>query len=84
MQLLVDKRALDEEELKSRGLVFDTSLTNAGLHTCACTILERTLGKNLAQIGCKQHVLKPLLPAFSNQHLELVDDLKFDYFTRFH
>ena len=55
--------ALDEWELKLqvRGLVFDTTSSNTGLHTGACTILERTLGRNLVWIACRHHVSKVML-----------------------
>ena len=54
---------LDEWELRSQvgGLVFDTTSSNTGLHSGACTILERTLERNLGWIGCRHHVFEVML-----------------------
>ena len=54
---------LDDWKLRSqvRGLVFDTTSSNTGLHSGACTILEGALAKDLVWIGCRHYVLEVML-----------------------
>lgn len=56
---------IDQWALRSkiRGLVFDTTASNTGLHNGACTIIEETLGRELVWIPCRHHILELLLSA---------------------
>ena len=56
-------QALDEWDVRCqvRGLVFDTTSSNTGIHSGACTLLERNLNLNLVWIGCRHHVFEVML-----------------------
>ena len=43
------------------GLVFDTTASNTGLHKGACIRIEKDLGRKLAMLACRHHVLEIVL-----------------------
>lgn len=43
------------------GLVFDTTASNTGLHKGACVRIEEGLGRELAMLACRHHVLEIVL-----------------------
>lgn len=54
---------LDEWEIRDavHGLVFDTTASNTGIHTGTCVIIEKILGRELVNIGCRHHILEVIL-----------------------
>jgi hypothetical protein len=46
---------------KVRGLVFDTTSSNTGIHRGACFIIERAIGQELVNIGCRHHIMEVIL-----------------------
>lgn len=44
-----------------KGICFDTTATNIGIHGGTCTILEQTLGRNLLHFACRHHIMELLL-----------------------
>ena len=44
-----------------KGLVFDTTASNTGLHKGACTRIEEALGVELVWIACRHHVMEVVL-----------------------
>ena len=54
---------LDDWKLRDnvQGIVFDTTASNTGLQKGACTIIEKTLGRELVWIACRHHVLEIIL-----------------------
>ena len=43
------------------GMCFDTTASNTGKHSGACTLLEVALGRNLLWMACRHHILEVLL-----------------------
>ena len=56
-------KVLDDWKIrdKIRGLVFDTTSSNIGIHKGACITIEEALGRELVNIGCRHHVLEVIL-----------------------
>lgn len=56
---------IDQWDIRSkiRGLVFDTTASNTGLHSGACIIIEKALGRELVWIPCRYHIFELLLSA---------------------
>ena len=54
---------IDEWGLKSqiKGLVFDTTASNTGLHSGACTIIELALNTELLWLACRHHIFEVIL-----------------------
>ena len=46
---------------KVRGLVFDTTSSNTGIHRGACVTIERAIGQELVNIGCRHHIMEVIL-----------------------
>ncbi len=44
-----------------KGLVFDTTASNTGLHKGACVGIEKALGTELVWIACRHHVMEVVL-----------------------
>lgn len=44
-----------------QGLVFDTTVSNTGLHHGACVLIEEGLGRELVWIACRHHVHEVVL-----------------------
>lgn len=47
--------------LQIKGLVFDTTASNTGLHKGACVQIEKALGTELVWIACRHHVMEIML-----------------------
>lgn len=45
------------------GMCFDTTSSNTGLKSGACTLLEEKLGRTLLNLACRHHVLELLAKA---------------------
>lgn len=56
-------KVLDDWNIKEQvqGLVFDTTSSNTGIHRGACVLIEKTIGHELVNIGCRHHVLEVVL-----------------------
>lgn len=46
-----------------KGLVFDTTASNTGLHTGACTEIEKALECELVWLACRHHIMEIVLSA---------------------
>lgn len=46
---------------KVRGLVFDTTSSNTGIHRGACVIIEKAIGHELVNIACRHHIMEVIL-----------------------
>ena len=44
-----------------RGLVFDTTASNTGINTGACTLIEKALGRELVWVACRHHIMEVVL-----------------------
>ena len=44
-----------------KGMVFDTTRTNTGVHTGACVTFQKSLGKPIFWLACRHHVLEIIL-----------------------
>ena len=44
-----------------RVLVIDTTASNAGINTGACTLIEKALGRELVWIACPHHIMEVVL-----------------------
>ena len=44
-----------------RGLVFDTTASNTGIYTGACTLIEKALGRELVWVACRHHIMEVVL-----------------------
>ena len=44
-----------------RGLVFDTTASNTGINTGACTLIEKALGRELVWVACRHHIMEIVL-----------------------
>ena len=45
-----------------KAMYFDTTSSNTGKKSDACTLIEKSLGKNLLFLPCRHHSLKLVLP----------------------
>ena len=50
--------ALKDWNLKEKivGMCFETTSSNTGIHTGACTLIEKQLHKNLMYLACRHHM----------------------------
>jgi len=55
---VTEKRNLDSQ---IKGLVFDITTSNTGLHKGACFRIEKALGTEMVWLACCQHVMKVVL-----------------------
>lgn len=46
-----------------QGLMFDTTAANTGLRLCACTLIEKAIGRELAWIACRHQPFEVMLAA---------------------
>ena len=44
-----------------RGLVFDTTASNTGINTGACTLIEKAFGRELVWVACRHHIMEVVL-----------------------
>ena len=44
-----------------RGLVFDTTVSNTGIKTGGCTLIEKALGRELVWVACHHHIMEVVL-----------------------
>ena len=42
-------------------LVFDTTASNTGINTGACTSIEKALGRELVWVACRHHIMEVVL-----------------------
>jgi hypothetical protein len=56
-------KILDDWKIRDKlqGLVFDTTSSNTGIHKGACVLIEKAVGRDLVNIGCRHHVLEVIL-----------------------
>ena len=55
---LLYKLNIAEQE---RVLVIDTTASNAGINTGACTLIEKALGRELVWVACRHHIIGVVL-----------------------
>ena len=48
---------------QARGLVFDTTVSNTGINTGICTLIEKALGRELVWVACRHHIMEVVLPS---------------------
>jgi hypothetical protein len=77
--------AMDDWQLKKvvRGLVFDTTSSNTGLYSGACTLIEEAVDYPLVWIGCRHHIFEVMLSNVFKAVLEPTGGPDVKLFTRF-
>lgn len=60
-QVCLQTMRLWNVEQHVRGMVFDTTVSNTGLHRGACVRTEEALGHELIWIACWHHVIEVVL-----------------------
>jgi len=66
-----------------KGLVFDTTASNTGLHKGACTKIEEALGREMVWIACRHHVMEIVLSNVFTSLLGATDSPSTALFKRF-
>jgi hypothetical protein len=56
-------KVIDEWRIREhvRGLVFDTTSSNTGIHKGASALIEEALGRDVVHIGCRHHIMEVIL-----------------------
>jgi hypothetical protein len=44
--------------LKVKGMCFDTTASNSGIHSGACVLIQQALNRNLLPLACRHHILE--------------------------
>ena len=53
---------------KIKGLCFDTTASNTGVHGGVCVRLEREFGRELLNVACRHHISEIMLEKVSSLH----------------
>ena len=56
-----------------RVLVFDTTTSNTGISTGACTLIEKALGRELVWVACRHHIMEVVIGGQVMQNVSFVN-----------
>jgi len=59
---------------------FDTTLSNTGLKSGACVLLEQKLGRNLVSLACRHHVMELIVTKVFDKVMEASSGPNINYF----
>ena len=66
-----------------RVLVIDTTASNTGINTSACTLFEKALGREIVWVACRHHIMEVILSSVFKAVLENTTGPCVEVFKRF-
>lgn len=66
-----------------KGMCFDTTASNSGIHKGACTMLEKRLDRRLYCFACRHHILELIVAAEYDNLFGKSESPQIDFFERF-